>query len=210
MLKAVVKAAIYTAGVLSIIAFVAYDSRQHFDAELIELKKQANSGQRNWSLFYGQSNVYQNGGLRHADDFAKLAPLLEENSAIFTDIATSYYLASSLPAYVKNVHRHHGRWKSPEWNSLITARTACWIDVPDYLARFKEVLAQEQQVADRRGLPPVRYIAINNTDNNINFKRDCLSQRRGAIRLAINKIGDPVFEGDSVSIYKINDHRGAR
>lgn len=201
-----IRAVFYALSAIALVVFVLYDARQHFDAELVELKKQHYSGQRNWSLFFGQSNVYHGAGLLHADDFERLRPMLKADSAFLTDLATSYYMLSSLPLYAKNVHIHHGRYKSPEWNSFINAKVACYIDVPEYLQKFKNLMAKEPRLAKRRGLPPVRYMVINTMHDNINLRRDCLSQRRGPILATIPEVGRLVFQGETLTVYEISGH----
>ncbi|MGK0439977.1 MAG: hypothetical protein ACJATK_002941, partial [Paracoccaceae bacterium] len=45
----------------SVLALLAYDASPHFDKGLIQLKRQNNSAQRHWSLFYGQRFVFYEG-----------------------------------------------------------------------------------------------------------------------------------------------------
>ncbi len=191
---------------LLMLLLVLYDSRQHFDAELVELKKKAHSAQKNWNIFYGQKHVYLGGGMRHHDDFKRLKSLLQPGSGMISDVATSYYLASSLPLYFKNVHRHHGRYKSPEWETLISHRVLCYLDAPENLVKFNKVMIEEELRAKKRGLPPVRYIAVNRTHYNDNFKRGCLSQRRRGLLSVIDQVGHSVYEGETISVYRLVDY----
>jgi len=154
---------------ISVLVLVIFESGRHFDNKLIQDKKKAYSAQKNWNIFFAQSNVYLGGGIRHDEDFSRLAHLLEKDSSLITDVATSYYAAASLPVYVKNVHKHHGRHKSRKWGRL----------------------------------PPVRYIAVNRTHYNDNFKRGCMSQRRRGLLSVIDSLGPPVFEGETILVHRL-------
>lgn len=183
-------------------AFIAYESRYHFDRSLVDAKKQVHSAQRNWSAFYGQSNVYLSGGLRHNEDFSKLSIMLEPDSAVITDLATSYYMAAMLPIYVKHVHPHHGLYRLSKWGQVISSQLTCYIEVPENLDKFKAVFKASQQT--KAGITPVRYIAVNKTQNNANFKRGCMSQRRSALMSVINQLGVPFYEGESIVVYRLS------
>lgn len=199
-MKAVFGCAISLIGLLCL---VVYDSKSHFDIELIKLKKKAHSAQRHWNMFYGQENVYESGGLKHAQDFSALRNIIEPNTAVFSDMATSYYLAASLPLYAKNIHRHHGRYRFAGWSALLDSNVACYLNVPDNLKRFKQHLQTEEQRVRLEGAVPVKYVAINTEQKNINFKRDCLSQTRRSMLSVIDGFAKPVYEGETVLIYKL-------
>lgn len=184
-------------------SLIVFDSSQHFDAALIERKKKAHSAQKHWNIHYGQSYVYLNGGIRHNDDFKKLESVLEPGTAVITDVATSYYMASSLPIYVKNIHRHHGRAASPVWERLISHRVVCYIDAPENLQKFWRVMSLEPTRSKKKGVPAVAYVAVNRTHYNDNFKRGCIGQRRRGMLSVINQLGAEVFDGESIKVYKL-------
>ena len=189
---------------MAVVVLVICESSRHFDNKLIQDKKKAHSAQNDWNVFFAQSNVYLGGGVRHDEDFARLAPLLEADSSLITDIATSYYAAASLPVYVKNVHKHHGRYKSPEWERLISHRITCYLDAPEYIADFNSVMQGEESRSERKGVPPVRYIAVNRTHYNDNFKRGCMSQRRRGLLSVIDRLGPPIFEGETILVHRLS------
>lgn len=191
-------------GVVLLLVFLAFESSSHFSLALLKHKKEIFSAQKNWNLFYGQSNVYLNGGLRHADDFKALEGVLEPGSGLVTDLATSYYLAASLPVYVKNVHKHHGLYTSQPWSKLFTHRIVCYLDAPENFSEFQKVMRGESKRSLKEGIPPVRYIAVNRTHYNDNFKRGCLSQRRRGMLSVIDQLGEPVFDGETISVYRLS------
>ena len=198
------KKTVYILSLIALTLFLMHESRIHFDPQLIKIKKEALSAQKDWSVFYGQSQVYLNGGLRHDQEFSEIAALLEPGSALITDLATSYYAAAGLPIYVKNVHRHHGRHKAREWERLISHRITCYLDAPEYMAKFLNVMVDEEVTAKKRKVPPVRYIAVNRTHYNDNFKRGCMSQRRRGLLSVIGQLGTPVYEGETITLYKLS------
>ena len=202
--RSVLKGLLYSVGLLAFCAFIAYESRYHFDSALVEAKKDVHSAQRNWSVFFDQSNVYLSGGIRHSEDFSKLRLLIEPKSAIIADLASSYYMSAMLPIYVKNVHRHHGLYSLHPWGELISSRFTCYLEVPENLDKFKRVLKHEERRAAGRGVVPVRYIAVNKTHGNANFKRGCMSQRRGALFSVIDQLGSPVYEGETIIVYRLS------
>ena len=189
---------------LALIAFFWFEAKFHFDKNLVDKKKEIFSAQKDWSLYFDQSNVFRNGGLKHDSEFAELSNLLEPNSSMITDLATSYYAAAGLPVYVKNVHRHHGRYKTREWEKLIAHRIICYLDAPEYQDQFLEVIDKEETTAKTENLPPVRYIAINRTHYNDNFKRGCMSQRRRGLLSVINELGTLVYDGQTISVYRLS------
>ncbi len=190
-------------GLICVFFLVFLDSKFHFDKNLIELKKTVNSAQRHWNVFFGQGHVYESGGLKHLEDFRKLEGIIEPNTAVFADIATSYYMASSLPVYVRNVNRHHGRYKSYEWGSLLSSNIACYIDVPNNLKHFKEFLSYEETRASAKKIAPIRYLIINVDVYNVNFKYDCLSQTRRAMLEVVDSFAKLVYEGKTLQVYRL-------
>ena len=188
----------------AVIVFIGAESWFHFDKDLIEKKKRAYSAQKDWSLFFGQSHVYMNGGFRHDEEFRELTVLLEPNTALITDLATSYYIAANLPVYVKNVYRHHGRQKSQKWEKLISQKIVCYLDLPDYLSQFENVVRYDNRRAKRKAVPPVRYVAVNLTQYNENFTRGCMSQRRKELLSVIDQMATPVYEGNTIAVFKLS------
>ncbi len=184
-------------------ALIVVDARQHFDPNLIQLKKKHHSAQRNWNLFFGQSNVYLSGGFRYAEELKQLEGVLEADVAVFTDLATSYYLSSSLPVYVKNVHAHHGRYKSPEWHAFINKRIGCYINHADNFDKFAHLLEAEERLATRRDVPPVRYVVINKDSDNINLRRDCFLRRASALSEVLSASYEKIHEGDMFVVFRL-------
>ncbi len=182
-------------------ALIIIDSKPHFDRELVELKKKHHSAQRNWNVYFGQHNVYQSGGIKHENDFNALSKVLSPGSAVFTDLATSYYMRASLPVFVKNVHLHHGRYKTGRWHDFIGKGIGCYMDVQENLNKFKSLLQSDENTNSIH--PKVRYIAINKTQGNINFSRDCLSQRRGPMISIIDQLGKVIYDGKTVVVYEL-------
>lgn len=188
---------------VGLIILIVVDARQHFDSDLIELKKKNHSAQRNWNPFFGQSNVYLSGGMRYQEELNELVNILEPNTAIFSDMATSYYLASALPVYVKNVHAHHGQYKSPEWNVFINKRFGCYLYRSENMDKFVTLLSIEPKVSARRGVPTVRYMVVNKDEQNSNVRRECFLRKAAPLSNTLTEFAEKVYEGPTLSVFRL-------
>ncbi|MFT7686025.1 MAG: hypothetical protein ACI9FB_001370 [Candidatus Azotimanducaceae bacterium] len=200
-----IKAGLASVALLSLLALVAYDARTHFDADLIELKRQVDSPQRHWSLFYSQSNVYQNSSIRYANDLASIAKLIENDSIVLSDRASSYYLAAETRAFVKNIHRHHGGNREAKWSRLIGRQNACFPDRPERHAQFTTFVQKQQAYAKRQGRPRFSYILVNHDRQNRNLRKSCLAARHGTLNKEYSGILPTVFSGEYLTLYSLNE-----
>jgi len=188
-------------GLIVIIVFLAYDSSRHFSEDVVRSKRQANSGQNNWNMFYGQRFVYYDSAFRYLADFDEISAIIEPNQVILSDLATSYYAAASLPVYVRNVQIHHGRRQSRLWNQALEDRIFCNLHLEDSAEVFKALIAEE--VAKPNGIPRLRYILVNNDKNNKNVRVDCLWNRRALLIEHIDDITQLIFKGQYLSLYEL-------
>ena len=62
---------------LMTVGVIAYDAKNHFNKELVQLKIDHKSDQRHWSLFYNQSNIYQSSSFRYENDFEEIKKIVE-------------------------------------------------------------------------------------------------------------------------------------
>jgi hypothetical protein len=200
-----IKAGLVSLALLALFVLVAYDSRSHFDADLIELKRQHDSAQRHWNLFYSQNNVYQNSSMRYVSDLAAIAELIENDSIVLSDRASSYYLAAETRAFVKNIHEHHGGNRQAKWSRLISRQNACFPDRPERLAQFIEFIQKQQAYAARQGRPRFSYILVNHDTQNRNLPKDCLSARHGMLNKEYSSILPTVFSGEYLTLYSLNE-----
>lgn len=190
-------------GLIGLVILIGFDSRQHFGSELVQLKKKHHSAQRNWNIFFGQENVYLNGALDQINEIEGLEFLSTERVAILSDLATSYYLASSLPIYVKNVHKHHGRYKSPRWDKLIESRSVCYINHVKHFDKFKAVLKEEASALSVKASPVVEYLVLNNHAN-LNLRRDCFSKRTKILGSTLSRLAEKVYEGETLTVFRLS------
>lgn len=185
-------------------ALVVYDSRNHFDRHLIDLKRQHHSDQRTWSLFMGQSVVFNNSPLRYEDDFKAIARMIKPGTVALSDLATSYYMASYLPIYSRNVHRHHGVNKSRAWSSILDSRRACYIDVDENLAAFQAFRILERKESKMSSVPHLEYVLINKDVSNDRLREDCLWGSRHQVMEGLNKIAKKIFNGKYLVLYELH------
>ena len=200
-----IKPSLAGAALLSLLALVAYDARTHFDPSLIELKRQHDSPQRNWSLFYSQNNVYKNSSIRYANDLAAIAELIENDSIVLSDRASSYYLAAETHVFVKNINNHHGGNREAKWIRLIRKQNACFPDHPERLEQFIKFVQKQQTYAKRQGRPGFNYILVNQDKQNRNLPKDCLAARHGTLNKEYSSLLPTVFSGEHLTLYSLNE-----
>ena len=162
-------------GLVSIVLGVcAFDSYRHFDQDLVSRKMERFSPQKDWNLFFSQSQVFYSGSLNITNDIVDLRDVLPRNSLILSDKATSYYLAAHLPVSVLNVHRHHGRYKKREWMSFIDSNRACLLSEGN---NYESLARLARKELDNQASPT--FLIISKAQGNKNYARDCLSSNRG-------------------------------
>ena len=190
---------------LAFMAVVVVDTLPRFRQQTVELKRQHQSAQRNWNVFYGQKYVYTDSAIKYQADFTALQNILQPESVVLTDLATSYYVASHLPLYVRNVHRHHGRQHGDDWYRLLQARHACFLDQPERKKAFAEFVDKERLKRQNTGQLEFRYLIVNKDQENLNLKLDCMSQSRTAFISNIDDIAEMVFDGEFLRVYELQN-----
>lgn len=191
-------------GIIVLLAIVIYDSRWHFDAGLIQLKRQHQSAQGNWNIFYGQHYVYQDSSFRYQADFAEIEKLIEPGKLLLSDIATSYFAAAELPVFIRNVRIHQGRNKSTAWRNFLGERTACYLNQIDSMDAFREFILSENSNAKRLNRPEFKYVIVNKDTLNLNLRYDCLWHGRHGMIENMQAISTLVYQGEYLNLYKLN------
>ena len=190
-------------GLLAIVILVISDSSMHFDKQRVEIKRQANSPQHHWNVFYPQRYTYVDTSFKYRNDLLQISQLIEPNKIVLSDRATSYYLVSELPVYVKNVWRHHGR-NYPLWTNLLDNLYACYIDQDRSLSEIQEFIAEFKQYAKDKKQPEFKYWVINRDPNNFNLRDDCLATRGSDIEQALPNIAREIYRGEYLWVYELN------
>jgi hypothetical protein len=192
-----------TLGLIGAFSIIVYDSSPHFDESLIQLKRDHRSAQRNWNIFYGQRFVYYDSDFRLQTDLAEIAKFIEPDSLALADLATSYYAASELPVYVRNVHQHHGRAKSNRWAQMLNSRSACYLGSPEQFSQFQDFIAEQRAILKKEQRLPFRYVLINKDARNLNLRYDCLWNGRDGLLANIERLAELRFEGEYLNIYEL-------
>lgn len=190
---------------ISVLMLLVYESRNHFSSELIKQKRQHNSAQRNWNVFYGQHFGYYGGIFRYQRDLKRIKKLIEPGHIVLSDLATSYYAAASLPIYARNVHRHQGRSQALSWKALLDEKHACKLYKEGSYLAFKQFISEERVSSAADELPKFKYVLVNKDLYNKNVRLDCLWNGRAAFMDAIVKVSSLVFEGEFLKLYKISE-----
>lgn len=187
---------------LFVVSLLVYDSKFHFSEQVVLIKREHNSGQRHWNLFYDQSFVFRDSSMRYQDDLEKIAEIIEPSSVVLADLATSYYVASSSGAYVRNVHQHQGRGKSGRFAKAINSGTFCYLNIDGPFNEFMSLIDIESRRS--REAPRLRYVVINSDASNKNVRSDCMFHRRQYIQEAVQPFSKKVFSGEYLTVYEID------
>jgi len=186
---------------IALIALILLDSKAHFDPSLIQAKRKHQSAQKNWNLFYGQNYNFADSSMRYRDDIAKISSLLAKGFSVISDMATSYYIASSSQAYVINIQRHHGAAYTNAWNKLIRNKTLCNLGQLRYQSKLAQFFYDQRSRATKF---PVKYLIVNNDTLNKNVRLDCLWQRRQSLVENIKGVSRPIYQGDFLTLYELD------
>ena len=188
---------------IGVLSLVFYDSKSHFSESLIQLKRQNNSAQKNWNIFYGQRFVYYDGSFRYRHDLDQIRGLIEPGQVVLSDLATSYYAATYLPVFVRNVQRHQGRWQSPLWQKMLDSNVACNLHQEDSFLAFQAFVAENKKFSDTENQPKFNYVLVNKDVNNKNVRLDCLSNRRAIFMQNIVRLSSLKYSGEFINLYEI-------
>lgn len=190
---------------LGLLGLVAYDSRQHFDADLITLKRAHRSAQRDWNLFYGQNYVYNDSSIRYENDLSAMSSMVNQGAIALSDLATSYYLSAYSGLYVKRVHRHQGAPQSGDWFTLFKERTACYLHLEGNFEKLIAAITKLNRRSNKYKLPLFRYVVVNKDATNLNARYDCIWRGRHAMMEKLPSIANLVYEGTYLNLYEFND-----
>jgi len=188
---------------VGLVALTCVEVYPRFDRNVIDLKRQHKSAQRNWHLFYGQEYVFNDASLKYQNDFEEIIKIVQSDSVLLADISTSYYAAAYLPLFIVNTHRHHGKYMIPRWHSFLEARHGCYLDVPARRDQFKSFLVKERLRAEQKGASAIRYLMVNKDQINLNLKNDCLSQTRTAFIQNVDGIANLTFDGEYLMLFEL-------
>lgn len=183
---------------LILVGFCITEAKVHFDSELIELKKQRFSAQKNWNWFFDQSNVYESGSLNVSEDILPLRGVLQNDALLISDLATSYYLAAHLPIRIANVHRHHGRYRNQGVATMLDSGRLCRLSTQNNRDELETAIYDYWPKGQK-----LAYLVINKSQGNQNFSRDCLSANRGYLISTAKEYFEEVFENEGFLVVRL-------
>jgi hypothetical protein len=193
----------------SIVALLAYESMPHFNRGLIQLKRDNNSAQRNWNLFYGQRFVFYDGPFRYNRDLEQIRHIISPGHTLLSDLATSYYAAAYLPLYARNVHKHQGRKQSLLWQKMLDQGLACNLHQEGAFSQFKAFISADRALSEAANQPALKYVLVNKDENNKNVRLDCLWNRRALFIENIARLSELIYQGEYLDLYQINSASSA-
>ena len=177
---------------VALISIVVYDSSFHFGANIINLKRNNYSAQRNWNINYGQRFVFDDSSMRYHADLTRIGGLIEPGSTLISDIATSYYAAAELAVYVPNVQPHHGRRSDRFWDTFLRQRLLCYLGEKTVDDRLRSFLRERRNKL---------YIIVNKDRTNSNRKLDCLASRSNLLVSQLPRFSEPLWQGEYLNLY---------
>lgn len=189
---------------MMLLMLVVFDSKHHFDAEMVSAKLKHNSAQRHWSLFYPQNHVYYSSSFRYELDFEAINNLVEPGYVVISDVATSYYAAASLPLYVRNIHLHQGLGRAPGWYQFLSSRVLCYIEHQENYDKASKFFKKDIETARDKSIGQLRYIIVNTDRLNRNLKTDCLAFRSKHIVEHLSKIAKLKYDGEFLKLFEFN------
>ena len=182
---------------------VMFDSRSHFDADLVQRKIENQSAQRNWSLFFSREHVYYNSSIRYQQDFAEIASLITPNHSVLSDLATSYYAAAALPVYAVNIHSHQGRLQRRAWHQILSSRGACRLPETAEFRDFEQFITAQEGFSGRPHLQ-VRYVLLNKDERNRAVAGDCLARNHQQVAMNLDSIATRIYSGQFLDLYELD------
>lgn len=192
---------------VGLLTLIAVDARFHFNEERVILKRQHQSAQRHWSLFYKQNYIYEDSLFKYRKDIDGIEKILEPNNVLISDKASSYYLASELPVYVKNVQPHHLRHAG--WNKIFNERYLCYIELEEALEHTKNFIERQTRIDKQLNKPEIKYWLVNRDLRNLNMRYDCLANRGSRIIGGLDHLGELIYQGEYLWLYEL-DYRPTR
>lgn len=181
--------------VIAVIGLTVWESKFHFNRESVTIKRQHNSGQRHWNLFFPQRIVYVDSSMRFLQDFAAMTKLVEPGSVVFSDKATSYFAAAEIPVYAVNIHSHQGRWRRPTWQRFIDDRYFCYQEFAENRVKSMDFLKRNTEVD---------YVIVNRSGKSRHRKRDCMAFRSHTLNQYVPNYSTRVYSGEYLDLYRID------
>jgi hypothetical protein len=166
----------------------------HFDPQIVLEKRKHGSAQRNWNLNYGQNYAFYDGSFRYSDEFLSMTNLVDKNSVILSDLATSYYASAYLPGSVVNVHRHQGRLQNQQWRKYLELDGLCGAVDKSSTETLLSIIVKRSK--DQK----ILYL-LNTDRQNRNVRVSCESNREHIIRPFLDQYAQPLFKGQYLELY---------
>lgn len=192
----------------AILVLLIKDSSFHFNAASLRAKREHHSAQRHWNIWFKPEFVYYDSPLRYQTDLRNIADIVEPGSIVLSDRATSYYAAATLPAYVLNVHKHHRSVRAERLVRVLSRGEFCYLEDKFHRKAALSFLQKDSRQAQQKNWPQIKYILLNKDKQNIMLRNDCLALRSEQHEVSIPKIGELLYEGTFLNLYKLKPVAG--
>ncbi len=189
---------------LVVAAVLVHDSWYHFNADSIHKKRVHQSPQRNWNIWYNQKYVYSDSPIRYQNDLARIKDVMIPGYSVWSDLATSYYAAATLPVYVRNIHRHHQLTRFKGVMKFLAGGNVCYLEDASHLEAAVQFFKKDSVLSKKRGWPEIRYILLNKDKQNFLLRRECMAVRSRHLELNLLNISHLLYEGQYLNLYELS------
>lgn len=188
----------------AVIGVVVFDSRFHFSQDLIQGKRAHRSPQRHWNIWYNQSYVFYDSPLRYQTDLARIEEIIEPGYSVWSDLATSYYAAATLPVHVRNIHQHHGLRRLKWVLKFIEGQHFCYLADRSHRQATLDFFNRDSLLSLKNGWPELRYIILNKDKKNSLLRNDCMAVLSSRLEVSLPDISQLLYEGEYLNVYQLN------
>ena len=200
----VIKIIVASIVLLIVVGVIVQDSKFHFSKKNIQIKRKHHSVQRHWNIWYNQSYVYYDSPLRYQDDLVKIGGIIDPGYSLWSDLATSYYAAATLPVYVRNIHYHQGLKKMKWVSKFLKGQHFCYLNDTFHLQATVDFFRKDSLLSQKYGWPEIRYILLNKDKKNSLLRQDCMAVLSSRLEVGVLNLGQLLYEGDYLNLYQLD------
>lgn len=191
--------------VFCIIGVVVYDTYQtHLNANIVTIKRQHQSAQRNWNVNFHRKYVINDSSLRYEKEFKKIIKLIEPKSYVYSDLATSYYAASHLPVFIKNTHRHQGALIFSKFRALKYDQGCNEGNKIEWATKMTNYLSHSKRRLIKHNFSQTRYLLVNKDTQNMQVRPSCFMRTLTSHIQKNENLSKQLFNGDYFILFELN------
>jgi len=173
----------------------------HLNPKVISDKKHSGSAQKNWNIYYHRKNVINDGTFRYEHSFKSIEKIIEPNSYIYADLSTSYYSATYLPVFVKNIHDHQGSNAFRNFKKLENDKQ-CYSDNKEWNKKLDKYLELSRTRLNSKPISNKRYLLVNHDKLNSQLNRSCFLRSLDIRAQSNNALARKLYSDNLFTLYQ--------